>query len=223
MRSLAMQSLTSDYKARYPGIVIGGIGDDAHKLRPSDHNEDDTAGSRAAQSDADSIAEHRAIDVMLGSVFDRVQALATIHEVLADPKNRARLRYINFENTQWHVSNNFEPRPNGDPHPTHIHYSGLAATDADSSPWLKELDMYEQVDRNTATADTWRLLTVLENRDAAVYQIPGESMQRSEPNLLKAQLDRMGDLLTAGGGGVGISEARLREIIREEIAKTRLS
>jgi hypothetical protein len=219
-----MQSLTSDYKTRYPGVVIGGIGDEAHKLRTSDHNEDDTAGSRSAQSDPDSIPEHRAIDVMLGPVFNRVQALATIHEVLADPKNRARLRYINFENTQWHVGNNFEPLPSGDPHPTHIHYSQLAAADADARPWLKETDMFEQDDRNTATADTWRLLTLLTNGNSADYQLTGEATARSEPNLLKAQLDRVEAALAALAAPVpGITEARLREIIREEIAKTRLS
>jgi len=195
MRSLAMQALTNDYKIRYPGIVIGGVGDDAHKLHASDHNEDDTAGSLAAQSDADTTPEHRAIDVMLGPVFSRIQALATISEVLADPVDRARLRYVNFENTQWHMSTGFQPRDNsGDPHPTHIHFSGLASKDADATPWLG-VDMYEQADRNTATADTWRLLTILENRPAAEFSIPGEAAPRRESNRLKEHLDRIEEML----------------------------
>lgn len=83
---------------------------------------------------------------------------------------------------------------------------------------------FEQNDRNTATADTWRLLTLLTNDDAAEYQLTGEATARSEPNLLKAQLDRIEEAIGGGGGtAAGISEERLRQIIREEIAKTKLS
>jgi GH25 family lysozyme M1 (1,4-beta-N-acetylmuramidase) len=57
-------------------------------------------------------------------------------------------------------------------------------------------EMYEQSDRNTALADTWRLLTILENRPAAEYQLHGEPAPRHEPNLLKVQLDRMEQMLT---------------------------
>jgi hypothetical protein len=52
-------------------------------------------------------------------------------------------------------------------------------------------EMYEQADRNTAHADTWRLLTILEGRPAAEYQLTGEPAPRSEPNRLKEQLDRI--------------------------------
>lgn len=132
-----MQSLTNDIKARHPGVVIGGIGDDAHKLRKSDHNEDDTAGSRAAQSDSDSVPEHRAIDVMLGSAINETQLQAIIDEILGDPKDLARLVYINFKNWQWAKSNGWKRADNSDdPHPKHGHFSGLAATDGDASPWL---------------------------------------------------------------------------------------
>lgn len=194
-RSLSMQSLTKDYKVRYPGIVIYGIGNEEHQDHPSDHNEDDTEGSRPAQQDADSKAEHRAIDVMLGPAFNRDQAIATINEILANPHNRKKLRYINFETTQWHYTTNFQPMPNPtDPHPTHIHYSQQAAYDDDTTPWLGG-DMYEQVDRNTAQADTWRLLTILEDRPAAEYQLQGEPAPRSEPNRLRERLARMEQLI----------------------------
>lgn len=56
---------------------------------------------------------------------------------------------------------------------------------------LTGADMYEQPDRNTATADTWRLLTILEGRPAAQYHLTGETAPRSEPNKLKEQLDRI--------------------------------
>jgi len=58
-------------------------------------------------------------------------------------------------------------------------------------------DMFEQADRNTATADTWRTVTLLTNDDFAEYQLAGEPAPRKEPNLLKAQLDRI-EAKTAG-------------------------
>ncbi len=45
----------------------------------------------------------------------------------------------------------------------------------------------------------------------------------STPNLLTATLNQILAKLEAGGAAVGITEDRLRQIIREEIAKTRLS
>ncbi len=142
MRSACMQSLTNDLRLEYPGVVIYGKGDPPHQLRISDHNEDDTVGSLAAQTDADTVPEHRAIDVMLGPAFTRIQAMALILWLLSRPELLAKLRYINFENTQWHMRNNWEPRPNyDDPHPTHIHFSGLAAKDEDASPWLGAMRM----------------------------------------------------------------------------------
>jgi len=57
------------------------------------------------------------------------------------------------------------------------------------------VDMFEQNDRNTATADSWRLLTILENRPSAEYTLVGEPAARSEPNLLKAKLDLMTEQL----------------------------
>lgn len=137
MRSLSMRKLSNELEARYPGIVIGGVGDAAHQLSPSDHNEDDTAGSKPAQSDPDSIAEHRAIDAMLGPAFTRQQAYAVINEILASPINRQRLFYINFENWQWSRSNNWQVRDNSDdPHPGHAHFSGWASEDGNAAPWL---------------------------------------------------------------------------------------
>jgi hypothetical protein len=84
-------------------------------------------------------------------------------------------------------------------------------------------DMYEQNDRDVNTADTWRLVTLLENMDEAVYKLPNEATARHEPNLLKKQLDRIEAALAAGGPATGISEDRLRQIVREEIAKTKLT
>lgn len=137
MRSKNLAVLTSELKARYPGITIYGIGDAAHRLRVSDHNEDDTSGVRAAQSDPDSIPEHRAIDLMLGTAFTRSQAEALIQEILAQPRLRDRVYYIIFYRRIWSRSNGWVERPKtDDPHTDHVHISGWAADDENASPWL---------------------------------------------------------------------------------------
>lgn len=140
MRARSAQKLTDEMYARYPGMTIWGKGDLPHAQRVSDHNEDDTAGVRAAQSDSDNVPEHRAIDCPLDNVFTRAEAHRTIDDVLNGPhkeQNRIKTRYINFEDTQWHFLNNFEPRPNtDDPHPTHVHFSMQASQDENTSQWL---------------------------------------------------------------------------------------
>jgi len=141
MRAKNMQALTNDFKTKYPGVVVYGIGDDAHKTRISDHNEDDTAGSKSAQSDADTVPEHRAIDVMLGSALTATQMQQEIDKILADPRLRARLKYINFLNWQWSASSGWVRHDNSDdPHQDHAHFSGNAANDADTSGWLTNGD-----------------------------------------------------------------------------------
>lgn len=164
MRSKNLAVFTSELKVRYPGIIIFGIGNDAHKLHTSDHNEDDTVGSRAAQSDADSIPEHRAIDVMLGSAFSRSQANSLIQEILANPRLLKRLWYINFENYQWSRSNGWVRGNNSDdPHPDHIHFSALAADDDNTSPWLTTgVNMYAKLGEKSEMVRylQHRLLTV---------------------------------------------------------------
>jgi len=206
-----MQALTSDYRRNYPGIVIFGVGDDAHKLRFSDHNEDDTEGSKAAQSDADDTPEHRAIDVMLGPAFSREQARVSLREVLDDPKNRERLAYVNFENTQWSRPLWTPHNNSDDPHPDHIHYSGLASKDDDRAPWLG-VDMLTQEQMNVLTADAWRLLTILENRPAAEYHLAGEPKPRSEKNLLKVRLDEIAALAERP---VTITDEQLERVLRK--------
>lgn len=138
MRAPNMQKLTDQIKAAHPGVVIYGIGDDEHKTRISDHNEDDTPGVQAAQSDADNIPEHRAIDVMLGEHFSRADAENLVRDLVEDQENRPRLRYVIFDGTIWSAKNHFEPADytGDDKHEGHIHVSGQAANDADTSAWI---------------------------------------------------------------------------------------
>lgn len=136
MRSLAMQSLTAAIKRRWPGVVVYGIGDHAHQLAPSDHNEDDTPGSHPAQSDTDRNPEHRAIDVMLGPAFSRADGYALVNALVGDAASRKRLFYIIFDSWLWSRSYGWvKQRFSGDPHRDHPHISGWAANDEDSSGW----------------------------------------------------------------------------------------
>lgn len=86
-------------------------------------------------------------------------------------------------------------------------------------------DAYTQGDRDTATADTHRLMAVMSGAPEARYKVSWSPDERVELNNLQAQLNRIENAIGAVGGvgGTGVSEDRLREIIREEIAKTRLS
>lgn len=137
MRARNMQALTDAIKRRHPGVVIYGIGDAAHKLSASDHNEDDTVGSKAAQSDADSNPEHRAIDVMVGPAFTKEDGDRLVADLLADPVARARLLNIIWYRRIWSRSWGWTARTytGSDPHTNHPHISGWAADDENAAGW----------------------------------------------------------------------------------------
>jgi hypothetical protein len=132
-----MQALTDAVKRRWPGVVIYGIGDEAHKLHPSDHNEDDTPGSMAAQSDADNNPEHRAIDVMLGPAFTKQDGDELVSNLLRDPAARARLQNVIWYGHIWSRSWGWTRRDytGSDPHTNHPHISGWAGDDENAADW----------------------------------------------------------------------------------------
>ena len=137
MRAANMQALTNDMMRRYPGMTIYGIGDAAHKLSPSDHNEDDTPGSLSEQTDADNVPEHRAIDCMLTAGFTHQEADSLVQRVVADPTSRRRLHYVIWNRHIWEADAGWQMlNYDGDnPHTDHVHFSGLASNDEDASGW----------------------------------------------------------------------------------------
>lgn len=137
MRAKNMQALTNDTKSEHPGVTVYGIGDEAHKTHPSDHNEDDTPGSKPAQTDGDSTPEHRAIDVMIGSAFTKADADEYVANLLADPAARARLQNIIWNRSIWSRSNGWKRQDytGSDPHTNHVHVSGYAPDDENGASW----------------------------------------------------------------------------------------
>jgi hypothetical protein len=131
-----MQVLTTQVKVARPGTIIYGIGDDAHKKRISGHNEDDTAGSKARDQDADNIPEHRAIDVMPGASFSKTDGDLLTKDLTENIENRKRLIFVNWGNSQYHRDNNWEARDNSDDPHAHVHAEGEADADDNTSPWV---------------------------------------------------------------------------------------
>ena len=140
-RSTNMQRLTDQLKARYPGVVIYGIGDTAHKRSASGHNEDDTPGSKPEDEDADNKPEHRAIDVMLGPRFPRAAAWALVAALVTVPANQRRLLYVIFEGSIWRAKGGWkrERYTGSNPHTDHPHVSGEADNDEDGSNWILDV------------------------------------------------------------------------------------
>jgi hypothetical protein len=152
MRSANMQVLTNQLKAKYPGVVIYGIGDAAHKLSPSGHNEDDTPGSLPEDQDADSKPEHRALDVMKGNAFSHADAVALVTAMTQVPANQRRLLYVIYNrkiyrrNSGWREEN----YTGSDPHTSHVHLSGEADDDENTAAWILDIgdaDMNAEQDK----------------------------------------------------------------------------
>lgn len=137
MRAHGIQVLTDDILALRPGVTIYGIGDDAHKLQISGHNEDDTPGVRAEDQDPDNTPEHRAIDVMRGSNWSHEDALALYTDLSTIPQNQRRLLYVIYNGKIRSASRNWEERDfDGEPHTDHDHVSGEADADEVLDHWL---------------------------------------------------------------------------------------
>lgn len=135
MRARGMQVLTDQIKAKRPGATIYGIGDEDHQEHTSGHNPDDTPGVSAEDQDADTVAEHRAIDVMVMGPFSQADGDRLVQDLVTDPANQARMIYVNWGNQQWHRKNGWQPRDNSDDPHSHVHVSGEADQDENVTPW----------------------------------------------------------------------------------------
>lgn len=169
-RSRNMQKLTDQLRARYPGVVIYGIGDDDHQSSPSGHNEDDTPGSRPEEEDADSLPEHRAIDVMIGPRFSLAEARKVAHALVTRMENRRRLRYVILEQRIWRHNGGWMPEVYRGKFHNHVHASGWAADDDNTAEWI--------IDAAASPAPVKRrqsMSTLYYNRDGKEWALGGDS------------------------------------------------
>lgn len=120
----------------------GTIGDAAHMLTVSDHNDDEVG--RVPIKDADTKHEIHAFDA---DADLRTPGL-TMRDVVLHIVGRCRagveprLRYIIFNRTIWEASNSWRARQytGANPHTEHAHFSAsyVTALEADTRPWHLE-------------------------------------------------------------------------------------
>lgn len=138
MRAANMQALTVDVQSEPEfgqNVTVWGKGDLAHQSSPSDHNEDDTPGSKPEQTDADSVPEHRAIDVPFLGSFNLTKARTLRTRLTTRPANQSRLKYVILEQIIWRRKGGWVAEYyNGEYH-SHLHVSGWAPDDENGSSW----------------------------------------------------------------------------------------
>src|SRR3954468_3485257 len=126
----SLARLMADFRATFPNksrASDGTIGDTAHQAETSGHNPDDTPGSLAEYSDADTKPEVRAIDVdndlrdPHGTTMEQV-----VQRLLATPADRDRLMYVIYNRRIWGKRNSWrqEAYTGSSPHTEHAHFSG---------------------------------------------------------------------------------------------------
>ena len=135
MRARNMQALTDDIVRERPGATVWGKGDRAHQSSPSDHNEDDTAGSKPEQTDADGTPEHRAIDIpTLGPItWSYLESLR--RRLVERPANQRRLRYVILGQSIWRKRNGWKREEYSGEYHGHLHVSGDVADDENGARW----------------------------------------------------------------------------------------
>lgn len=126
-----LDPLVAEAEDLYPGIVIGTIGDAAHRREISDHNPNSAGRVNAA-------------DFMLGPAFSEAQAQALIPFLIADP----RTKYLIHDRRIWRDPEGHSAAEAGwhdytgsNPHTDHIHLSVWDAAHTSTGPWILEDDM----------------------------------------------------------------------------------
>lgn len=135
MRSRSMQALTNGIQRLWPGATVWGKGDAAHLASASDHNEDDTPGSRTEQTDADNIPEHRAVDVPVAGPITMATLDVLRQRITTRPANQRRARYAILRQTIWRKRNGWKPETYSGDYHGHLHVSGDVADDENGAPW----------------------------------------------------------------------------------------
>jgi len=99
--------IVNDVKKKFPGIVVGTIGDAAHRARKSDHNPDSKGVVHAA-------------DFMIGGSFSASDA-DTLSKQLATTADPA-VKYVIYNRRIWE-NGVWRKYTGSDPHTNHVHLS----------------------------------------------------------------------------------------------------
>lgn len=134
-------SLRAEYDELAPARdrgADGTVGNRAHQLVPSDHNPDDTPGSKTPHTDADSIAEVHALDIdATGPWPPGMTMAASVGVVLARMRTmgtRAPLAYVIWDRHIYQYPTFGKAAYGGDdPHTGHVHFSSRYGSGSGSS------------------------------------------------------------------------------------------
>lgn len=142
----------------------GTIGDAAHQERSSNHNPDDTPGSKTPQTDSDSNPDVRALDVDASGPWPSPMTFdLAVNHIRKRHKsgNDNRLieiiwnRHISTPSTDW----NWIPYNGSNAHTAHAHFgaSSNSSKEADTSPWGLVEQWGDDMDQATFNArmDGW--------------------------------------------------------------------
>lgn len=147
----SLKQLFADFDLIAPGrdhASDGSIGNAAHMKEVSDHNRDDTAGSKAAYNDHDGKPEVRAIDVdnnlniTVEGFKDPMEGVVQFLLKRCRSGAEKRLEYIIYYRRIWSRSSGWVQKTytGASPHTEHAHFSGRhdGAYDNQAQSWHLE-------------------------------------------------------------------------------------
>lgn len=115
-----LMPLIVQMRTAHGNIVIGTIGDAAHRGETSDHNPNAAGRVNAA-------------DFMLGTAFTETQAVALLPWLVRDE----RTHYVIHDRKIWTSETRaWLPYAGTDPHTNHIHLSVKDSAHTDTKPWV---------------------------------------------------------------------------------------
>jgi hypothetical protein len=218
----SLAALRRDLDAAFPTRdrkSDGTIGDAAHQASTSGHNPDDTPGSKAEYTDADTRPEVRAYDADNDLRDPRgVDFQQVIDAILATPADRDRLAYIIHRRRIWRKRTGWrrEVYTGSSPHDEHGHFSGDPIHDENGAPWTSILSFKEasMADTTPNQVNDWTGLRRIESLHKNLPATIADATGGGEPNGLHTALAGITDTLNGlvqllGVGGTGATHEQL--------------
>lgn len=185
----------------------GWLGDIPHQRRVSDHNDDEVGA--VPIHDADRKHEVHALDVDADGLPIGDIVAGIVARCRAGKENR--LRYVIWERQIWEASNGWRARAYtlADPHTGHAHFSASYDTirEADTRPWLKEIELLTDADKKF----------IADAIDAALASDEGqEAIGRAAGRGVHNQ--KLGRSETTIGAAIQSTNSNVNQLVAEEAA-----